>query len=168
MLSYHIMTEPEKRQVCAWQYDGEYAAYNLPDYTEMQKRQMGFCNPDRRKIFTPIIITLGWSDSPTCSRKKRRSLSASVFPPNCATKGTADRSSHWSVRLPHSFIRTSLSIWRCGAGTAALLPAISVRVFALKEKPLSRPPRWARAAFTGWFARQLPPTILRCKSGFTA
>lgn len=44
MLSYHIMTEPEKRQVCAWQYDGEYAAYNLPDYTEMQKRQMGFCN----------------------------------------------------------------------------------------------------------------------------
>ena len=41
MLSYHIMTEPEKRQVCAWQYDGEYAAYNLPDYTEMQKRQMG-------------------------------------------------------------------------------------------------------------------------------
>lgn len=51
MLSYHIMTEPEKRQVCAWQYDGEYAAYNLPDYTEMQKRQMGFCNPDRRKNF---------------------------------------------------------------------------------------------------------------------
>ena len=51
MLRYHIMTEPEKRQVCAWQYDGEYAAYNLPDYTEMQKRQMGFCNPDRRKNF---------------------------------------------------------------------------------------------------------------------
>lgn len=47
MLSYHIMTEPEKRQVCAWQYDGEYAAYNLPDYTEMQKRlyrlRMGIC-----------------------------------------------------------------------------------------------------------------------------
>ena len=51
MLRYHIMTEPKKRQVCAWQYDGEYAAYNLPDYTEMQKRQMGFCNPDRRKNF---------------------------------------------------------------------------------------------------------------------
>ena len=29
MLRYHIMTEPEKRQVCAWQYDGEYAAYNI-------------------------------------------------------------------------------------------------------------------------------------------
>ena len=51
MLSYLIMTEPEIRQVCAWLCDGEYAAYYLPDYTEMQKRQMGFCNPDRRKNF---------------------------------------------------------------------------------------------------------------------
>lgn len=154
MLRYHIMTEPEKRQVCAWQYDGEYAAYNLPDYTEMQKQADGlFATLTAGKIFTPIVMTPGWSDSPTCSRKKRRSLSASALPPSCATKGTADRFSLWFGRLPHSFIRTSRSIWRCGAGTAALLPAISVRAFALKENPLSRPPRWASVAFTGWFAR---------------
>lgn len=51
MLRYHIMTEPEKQQVCDWQYDGEYAAYNLPDYAQMQQRQMGFCNPQRQKNF---------------------------------------------------------------------------------------------------------------------
>lgn len=168
MLSYHIMTEPEKRQVCAWQYDGEYAAYNLPDYTEMQKRQMGFCNPDRRKNFYSYYNNTRLVGFTNLLEEETEVFVGIGVPPSCATKGTADRSSHWSVRLPHSFIRTSLSIWRCGAGTAALLPAISVRVFALKEKPLSRPPRWARAAFTGWFARQLPPTILRCKSGFTA
>lgn len=160
MLRYHIMTEPEKRQVCAWQYDGEYAAYNLPDYTEMQKRQMGFCNPDRRKNFYSYCDDTRLVGFTNLLEEETEVFVGIGVSPQLCNKGYG--------RLPHSFIRTSRSIWRCGAGTAALLPAISVRAFALKENPLSRPPRWAKAAFTGWFARQLPPTILRCKSGFTA
>ena len=156
MLSYHIMTEPEKRQVCAWQYDGEYAAYNLPDYTEMQKRQMGFCNPDRRKNFYSYYNNTRLVGFTNLLEEETEVFVGIGVSPQLCNKGYGRQ------------ILASLSIWRCGAGTAALLPAISVRVFALKEKPLSRPPRWARAAFTGWFARQLPPTILRCKSGFTA
>ena len=117
MLRYHIMTEPEKRQVCARQYDGEYAAYNLPDYTEMQKRQMGFCNPDRRKNFTPIVMTPGWSDSPTCSRKKRRSLSASAFPP-----AVQQRVRQTDPRTGPSDCRTALSEQAALSGGAVLEP----------------------------------------------
>ena len=146
MLSYHIMTEPEKRQVCAWQYDGEYAAYNLPDYTEMQKRQMGFCNPDRRKNFYSYYNNTRLVGFTNLLEEETEVFVGIGVSPQLCNKG---------------YGRQILAL-------VALLPAISVRVFALKEKPLSRPPRWARAAFTGWFARQLPPTILRCKSGFTA
>lgn len=51
MLTYHLITESEKREICCWKYEGEYAAYNLPDYQTMQKKQIGFCNPNRDKNF---------------------------------------------------------------------------------------------------------------------
>ena len=51
MLTYHLITENEKRKICCWKYEGEYAAYNLPDYQTMQKKQIGFCNPNRDKNF---------------------------------------------------------------------------------------------------------------------
>ena len=46
-LSQHPLTEAEKREICAWRYDGEYAVYDLPAYEEMQEKRMGFCNPER-------------------------------------------------------------------------------------------------------------------------
>lgn len=46
-LSHHPLTKAEKREICAWRYDGEYAVYDLPAYEEMRERQIGFCNPDR-------------------------------------------------------------------------------------------------------------------------
>lgn len=51
MLCCHQMTESEKQEVCSWNYEGEYAVYNLPDYKTMQEKQMGFCNPKRDKNF---------------------------------------------------------------------------------------------------------------------
>ena len=46
-LTCRRLTEAEKRQICAWKYDGEYAVYDLPAYEEMRERQTGFCNPER-------------------------------------------------------------------------------------------------------------------------
>lgn len=48
------LTQEEKRQICAWKYEGEYAVYNLPVYEEMLERQTGFCNPEREANY------LGW------------------------------------------------------------------------------------------------------------
>ena len=48
-LVYRNLSEEAKRQICAWKYGGEYDLYNLPDYEEMQVRQMGFMNPKSEK-----------------------------------------------------------------------------------------------------------------------
>lgn len=50
-LVYRNLTDEDKRQICAWKYDGEYAIYNLPVYEEMQVRQIGFMNPKKEKNF---------------------------------------------------------------------------------------------------------------------
>lgn len=47
----HPIIESEKREICSWQYPGEYAIYSLPPYEEMLQRQMGFCNPDKERNF---------------------------------------------------------------------------------------------------------------------
>jgi len=47
MLTRHPLTEADKRAICAWDYPGEYALYNLPSYEEMQEKQRGFCHPQR-------------------------------------------------------------------------------------------------------------------------
>lgn len=41
------LTEEDQRAICEWRYPGEYAVYNLPSWEEMQRRQMGFANPDQ-------------------------------------------------------------------------------------------------------------------------
>ena len=48
-LSYRRLTEKDKRQICAWQYEGEYAIYNLPPYEEMRAKQIGFMNEKAEK-----------------------------------------------------------------------------------------------------------------------
>lgn len=44
-LIYRNLTDDDKRQICAWKYDGEYEIYNLPSYEEMKAQQIGFMNP---------------------------------------------------------------------------------------------------------------------------
>ena len=51
MLIHHPLTEADKRAICAWDYPGEYALYNLPAYEEMRERQSGFCHPERAANF---------------------------------------------------------------------------------------------------------------------
>lgn len=46
MLMYHILTENEKKLVCEWKYEGEYAVYNLPSYEVMKIKCIGFMNPN--------------------------------------------------------------------------------------------------------------------------
>ena len=40
-LTYRPLTEADKREICDWKYEGDYALYNLPSYEEMQEQQMG-------------------------------------------------------------------------------------------------------------------------------
>lgn len=45
MLSYHKTTEEEKRAICEWKYEGEYAIYNNLPYEEQIEKKQGFGNP---------------------------------------------------------------------------------------------------------------------------
>ena len=44
MLRNHQATEDEKRQICNWKYEGEFALYNTVSYEEMKQRNFGFGN----------------------------------------------------------------------------------------------------------------------------
>ena len=45
------LTEADKREICSWHYDGEYAIYDLPPYEEMKMQKIGFLNPKQEKNF---------------------------------------------------------------------------------------------------------------------
>lgn len=55
-LENHIMTEDEKRAVCSWKYEGEYALYNLPTYEEMKAKKTGFMNPNKAKNYYSFYV----------------------------------------------------------------------------------------------------------------
>ena len=74
-LVYRNLSEDEKRQICAWKYGGEYDLYNLPSYEEMQVRQIGFMNPQRKKIIMVFGMKAYWQDLSIYWRKKKRYLS---------------------------------------------------------------------------------------------
>lgn len=73
-LVYRNLSEDEKRQICAWKYGGEYDLYNLPSYEEMQVRQIGFMNPQRKKIIMVFGMKAYWWDLSIYWRKKKRYL----------------------------------------------------------------------------------------------
>lgn len=54
-LVYRNLTEEDKRQICEWKYEGDYAMYNLPSFEEMKSRQMGFLNPAREKNYLAFL-----------------------------------------------------------------------------------------------------------------
>ena len=41
------LTEDDKRELCAWRYEGAYALYNLPPYEELRGAKRGFMDPRR-------------------------------------------------------------------------------------------------------------------------
>ncbi|SFD11405.1 GNAT family N-acetyltransferase [Butyrivibrio sp. YAB3001] len=45
MLKYHVTTEPEKRLISSWKYDGDYAIYNSISYEDQLSSHSGFGNP---------------------------------------------------------------------------------------------------------------------------
>lgn len=45
MLTNHTTTEDEKYQICEWEYEGDYAIYNMGSYEEMRKNHFGLANP---------------------------------------------------------------------------------------------------------------------------
>lgn len=47
-LTYHEATEEEKAVISGWQYDGEYAIYNMPSYDEQKRQDRAFANPVNR------------------------------------------------------------------------------------------------------------------------
>lgn len=73
-LVYRNLSEDAKRQICAWKYGGEYDLYNLPSYEEMQVRQIGFMNPQRKKIIMVFGMKAYWWDLSIYWRKKKRYL----------------------------------------------------------------------------------------------
>ena len=50
-LTYHLITEEEKRMVCSWKYEGDYACYNMPSYEELKAMGRMFCNPNNKNNF---------------------------------------------------------------------------------------------------------------------
>lgn len=54
-LTNRILSEADKRAICDWHYDGEYAIYNLPPYGEMKRGKVGFFCPGREKNYRGFL-----------------------------------------------------------------------------------------------------------------
>lgn len=50
-LTYRLLTEADKKRICSWHYEGDYALYNLSSCEEMKAKQQGFFRPDRAKNY---------------------------------------------------------------------------------------------------------------------
>lgn len=50
-LQMHYLTEQDKREICSWRYEGEYAVYNLPPYEVLKEKQIAFMNPERERDY---------------------------------------------------------------------------------------------------------------------
>ena len=54
-LTYRNLTEDDKRQICAWEYTGEYKIYNLPTYDMMKAQQSSFMDPKNEKNYLAFL-----------------------------------------------------------------------------------------------------------------
>lgn len=52
LLKANKFTEEHAKEVCMWNYEGEYKIYNLPDWEIMVKEQYSLCDEVKRKRFT--------------------------------------------------------------------------------------------------------------------
>lgn len=51
MIKYNIMNETEKEIISSWKYEGIYAIYNMPAYSEQKNKGIALCNPLREKNY---------------------------------------------------------------------------------------------------------------------
>lgn len=59
------LTEDDKKEICAWRYEGEYAIYDLPSYEELREAKRGFCSPDREMNYRAYIsggVLIGYTN----------------------------------------------------------------------------------------------------------
>lgn len=50
-LTNRFLTDTDKREICAWHYEGEYALYDLPPYEKMKAQGCAFFNPERERNY---------------------------------------------------------------------------------------------------------------------
>ena len=53
-MEYNIindMCDKIAQEICSWNYEGDYAIYNLPDFKTMKEKGYSLCNPDKAKEF---------------------------------------------------------------------------------------------------------------------
>ena len=50
-LTNRFLTDADKREICAWHYEGEYTLYDLPPYEEMKAQGRAFFNPEREQNY---------------------------------------------------------------------------------------------------------------------
>lgn len=55
-MTNRLLTENDKKEICSWKYDGEYAIYNLPSYEEIKGSRTGFMNPEKEKNYRAFLI----------------------------------------------------------------------------------------------------------------
>ena len=46
-----FLTDEDKKAICSWKYDGEYAVYNLPSYETLKQSQSGYMNPEKENNY---------------------------------------------------------------------------------------------------------------------
>lgn len=51
-----FLTEGDKREICSWQYEGEYAIYNMPSYEVLTELKKGFMDPAREKDYRAFFV----------------------------------------------------------------------------------------------------------------
>lgn len=51
MLTYHQITDSEKKIICGWNYPEDFAVYNLHPYEQMKQEKKGFFDPEREKNY---------------------------------------------------------------------------------------------------------------------
>lgn len=86
-LEYHVMNDNEKKMVCSWKYDNEYALYNLPTYEQMKTKKMGFMKPESAKNYYSFYdqdIYVGFVN--ILEEDKEVFIGIGVNP-NCCSKG---------------------------------------------------------------------------------
>ncbi len=55
-MKIRLLTDEDKKEICSWKYEGEYAIYNLPSYEQLKNAQSGFMNPQKEHQYRVFLI----------------------------------------------------------------------------------------------------------------
>lgn len=84
-LTHRPLSEADKRDICAWRYDGDYAIYNLDSYEDMRREGYGFCRPDAEKNYLGFFEQerlVGFVN--ICEKETEVSIGIGVHPSYCS------------------------------------------------------------------------------------